>query len=128
MVLCCLSKIEIPYYSVPFYKKSCIWCGISGTPRMLGQAVYIYEKYMNCNDGQVEKRESWESPESDVFTFPIFPTFLTFPFFEFYVGNYRKQGKLGKLGSWESDIFTFPTFPVRFSDKYNLKCKNMLHQ
>lgn len=48
--LSCVSKIELPYYSVAFYKKICVWCGVSGTSRMLGDAVEKYPKCTNCQE------------------------------------------------------------------------------
>ena len=48
--LSCVSKIELPYYSVPFYKKICVWCGVSGTARVLGDGVEKYPKCANCNE------------------------------------------------------------------------------
>ena len=37
--LLCVSKIGLPYYSVEFYKKICVYCGISGTSRVLGNSI-----------------------------------------------------------------------------------------
>ena len=48
--LSCVSKIELPYYSVAFYKKIWVWCGVSGTSRMLGDAVEKYPKCTNCQE------------------------------------------------------------------------------
>ena len=42
------SKIELPYYSVPFYKKICVWCGVSGTANVLRDGVEKYPKCANC--------------------------------------------------------------------------------
>ena len=47
--LSCMSKIELPYYSVDLYKKICVYCGISGTNRMLGNAIEHYPKCNNCS-------------------------------------------------------------------------------
>ena len=46
----CVSKIELPYYSVDFYPKICIYCGITGTSRMLGNSVEYYPKCIECKD------------------------------------------------------------------------------
>ena len=46
--LLCTSKIELPYYSVDFYKKICVYCGLAGTSRLLGNAVDFYPKCPNC--------------------------------------------------------------------------------
>ena len=45
--LLCTSKIKVPYYSVPFYKKMYIWCVVSRTSIVLGNVV---EKYLKCID------------------------------------------------------------------------------
>ena len=46
----CVSKIELPCYSVEFYKKICVYCGISGTSRVLGNSVKLYPKCTNCSE------------------------------------------------------------------------------
>ena len=47
--LSCTSKIELPYYSVDSYKKICVYCGLPGTSRMLGDGIEFYPKCPNCN-------------------------------------------------------------------------------
>lgn len=44
----CSSKIELPYYTVDFYPKICIYCGITGTSRTLGNSVEHYPKCVEC--------------------------------------------------------------------------------
>ena len=44
----CSSKIELPYYTVDFYPKVCIYCGITGTSRILGNSTEHYPKCVEC--------------------------------------------------------------------------------
>ena len=46
----CASKIELPYYSVDFYPKICIYCGIKGTTRSLGNLTECYPKCESCKE------------------------------------------------------------------------------
>ena len=46
----CASKIELPYYSVEYLQKICIYCGVGGTSRTLSNSVEHYPKCINCND------------------------------------------------------------------------------
>ena len=46
----CTSKIELPYYSVDFSPKICIYCGMTGTSRTLGSSVEFYPKCLSCKD------------------------------------------------------------------------------
>ena len=46
----CSSNIELPYYTVDVYPKICIYCGISGTSRTLGNYKENYPKCMDCNE------------------------------------------------------------------------------
>ena len=44
----CSSKIELPYFTVDFYPKVCIYCGVTGTSRTLGNSVEHYPKCLKC--------------------------------------------------------------------------------
>ena len=46
----CSSKIELPYYTVDFFPKICIYCGILGTSRTLGNSTEHYPKCIECGD------------------------------------------------------------------------------
>jgi DNA-directed RNA polymerase subunit RPC12/RpoP len=46
--LSCASNIELPYYSVDFYKSVCIYCGREGTGRQLNISDTTYPKCNNC--------------------------------------------------------------------------------
>merc|ERR1712121_174303 len=48
--LSCISKVEIPYYSVDFYPRACVYCGAGGTARMLGNSTEHYPKCLSCKD------------------------------------------------------------------------------
>ena len=54
--LSCASKIELPYYSVGFFKKICVHCGVAGTSRLLGDALDVYPKCAHCKDKAVVRR------------------------------------------------------------------------
>ena len=54
--LSCDSKIELPYYSVDFFKKICVHCGVAGTSRLLGDALDVYPKCAHCKDKAVVRR------------------------------------------------------------------------
>ena len=47
--LSCASKVELPYYSVDFYKAVCIYCGREGTGRQLNISDVAYPKCNSCN-------------------------------------------------------------------------------
>ena len=44
----CSSKVELPYYSVDFYPKVRIRCGVTGTSRTLGNSMEHYPKCLDC--------------------------------------------------------------------------------
>ena len=46
----CSSKIELPYYTVDIFPKICIYCGIPGTSRILGNSIENYPKCIECGD------------------------------------------------------------------------------
>ena len=57
----CASKIELPYYSVDNYPKICIYCGVKGTSRSLGNSAETYPKCEACKekpDVQRRKRKT----------------------------------------------------------------------
>ena len=65
--LSCASKIELPYYAVDFYPKICIYCGVKGTSRTLGNAPEHYPKCVDCKDKpEVHRRKRKMVSESDL--------------------------------------------------------------
>ena len=50
------SKIELPYYSVDFYPKICIHCGLQGTSRTLGNSLEFYPKCIDCNKLDIRRK------------------------------------------------------------------------
>ena len=52
--LFCNSKVELPYYSVDFFPKVCIHCGLQRDGRTLGNSTEVYPK---CNINCASKAE-----------------------------------------------------------------------
>ena len=69
--LSCLSKIELPHYSVDFYPKVCIYCGIQGNNRSLDNTDDKSEFYPKCkvkcqNESNVLRRKRKAVVASDL--------------------------------------------------------------
>ena len=65
----CASKIELPYYSVDFYPKICIHCGVQGTGRTLESSAKFYPKCIECNDKpDIPRRKRKSVTENDLRT------------------------------------------------------------
>ena len=63
----CSCKIELPYYSVDHFPKICIYCGITGTTRTLGESVECYPKCIECKEKpDVNRRKRKSLVESDL--------------------------------------------------------------
>ena len=45
----CASDMELPYYSVDFFKPVCIYCGREGTTRQLNATELVYPKCNSCS-------------------------------------------------------------------------------
>jgi len=60
-------SIELPYYSVDHFPKICIYCGIAGTTRTLGDSVECYPKCIECKEKpDVNRRKRKSLVESDL--------------------------------------------------------------
>ena len=63
----CASKIELPYYSVDFYPKICVHCGVNGTSRTLGNSPEYYPKCVECVDKpEINRRKRKVVTEKDL--------------------------------------------------------------
>ena len=63
----CASKIELPYYSVDHYPKICIYCGVKGTSRSLGNSTENYPKCESCKEKpDVQRRKRKTVVQSDL--------------------------------------------------------------
>ena len=63
----CTSKMELPYYSIDFFPKVCIYCGIKGSARILGNSEEFYPKCGNCSTkGDVPRRKRKTVVASDL--------------------------------------------------------------
>ena len=57
----CASKIELPYYTVDCFPKICIYCGVKGTSRSLGNWTEVYLKCESCKETLDVQRRKWKT-------------------------------------------------------------------